>query len=211
MNLNDISHSLQSGKAKETSDLIARAIKENYSVESILKQGLIPGMAAVKNRLRKNEIFVPDLLVAARAMNMGIKTLRPTLASSIGEPTGTAVIGTVRGDTHDIEKNLMSIMMEGKGLKVIDLGTGVSAERFIEAAVTGKAQIIACSAMLPTTMGQLKSIVQAAASAGIRDQVKIIITGAPVTEKYCHIIGADMYAPDAVSAAEMASAHLRSS
>jgi methanogenic corrinoid protein MtbC1 len=209
MILNEISHSLQSGKAKETSDLIAKAIEENYSVESILKQGLIPGMTAVKTRLKKNEIFIPDLLIAARAMNRGIETLRPTLASSITEPAGTAIIGTVKGDIHDIEKNIMSIMMEGKGLRVIDLGAGVSAQRFIETAILEKAQIIACSAMLPTTMGQLKSIVQAAAAAGIRDQIKIIITGAPVTEKFCHIIGADMYAPDSVIAAEMAAAQVK--
>jgi methanogenic corrinoid protein MtbC1 len=211
MILNDISHSLQSGKAKETSALITKAIKENYSIESILKQGLVPGMAAVRRRLKKNEIFIPDLLVAARAMNIGIKTLRPTLASSITASKGTVIVGTVRGDIRDIEKNLTVIMLEGIGFRVIDLGVGISAERFIETAITEKAQFIVCSATLPTTISQLKSVVQAAAAAGIRDQVKIIVTGAAVTEKYCQIIGADLYAPDSVGVTEVAAAHLDAS
>ncbi|MDR2739663.1 MAG: B12-binding domain-containing protein [Treponema sp.] len=204
VNLSDISKSLQSGKAGETSDLIAKAIQENYSVESILKQGLIPGMCAVTCRYKRKEIFQPELLVAARAMNMGIRTLRPFIASSAGKPKGTVTIGTVKGDIQDIEKNLMAVTMEGIGLRVIDLGTGVSPEKFIEAAIAEKARIVLCIANLPAAMGQLKLVVHAAITSGIRNRIKIIISGAPVTEKYCRTIGADHYAWDTVSAAEMA-------
>jgi methanogenic corrinoid protein MtbC1 len=206
VNLNDISQSLQSGKAQETSNLITKAIEEHYSIESILKQGLISGMSAVEIRYKKNEIFIPEVLIAARAMNMGIKTLRPIIASSVGEPKGTVVIGTVKGDIHDIEKNLMAVTMEGIGLRVIDLGVGVAPERFIETAVTEKARIIVCIASMTITMMQFKSVIRAAASAGIRTQIKIMVTGAPVTEQYSRIIGADTYAPDTVSAAEVARA-----
>jgi methanogenic corrinoid protein MtbC1 len=209
MNLRDISESLQSGKARETSVLITQAIQENYSVESILKLGLIPGITAVQERLRKNEIFMPDMLVAARAMNIGIKTLRPCLAASGAEPKGTVVIGTVKGDLRDTEKNLAAIMMEGIGLKVVDLGVSVSHERFIEAAAREKAQVIFCLALRTGTMSQMKILVQACAGAGIRGRVKIMIAGYPVTETYCRVIGADLYAPDAVNAAEMALAHCK--
>jgi methanogenic corrinoid protein MtbC1 len=204
VNLSDISQSLQSGKAGETSDLIARAIEENYSVESILKQGLIPGMYAVTSRYKRREIFQPELLVAARAMNIGIRTLRPAIASRTGTPKGVVIIGVVKGDSHDIEKNLMAVTMEGLGLRVIDLGTGVSPERFVEAAIAEKAQVILCTANLPAAMGQLKLVVHAAVSSGIRNRVTIMVSGAPVTEKYCRAIGADCYVKDAVEAAEMA-------
>jgi methanogenic corrinoid protein MtbC1 len=205
IDLNAISHSLQSGKGKETSDLIAQAIKENYSVESILKHGLIAGMTAVERRYRKNEIFMPELAIANRAMKMGIKTLESSLDIPEKNLRGTVVIGTVKEDTQDIEKTLMAVMMQGMGLRVIDLGAGITNEQFIEKAITEKAQIIACTAALATTMPHMKTLVQAVCAAGIRKQVKIMIGGAPVTERYCKIIGADMYASDAVSGAELAS------
>ncbi|WP_010262173.1 cobalamin-binding protein [Treponema primitia] len=204
VNLSDISQSLQSGKAVETSDLIARAIEENYSADTILKQGVIPGMRAVKARYMRKEIYQPELLIAARAMNMGIRTLRPLIALSMGNPKGTVIIGTVKGDIQDIEKNLMALTMEGAGLRVIDLGIGVSADRFIEAAIMERARIIFCTANLPATMGQLKLVVHAATASGIRGRIKIMVSGAPVTEKYCHVIEADIYARDMVNAAEMA-------
>jgi methanogenic corrinoid protein MtbC1 len=206
VNLKDISSSLQLGKATETADLITRAFKENYSVESILKNGLIPGMLEMKNKLEKQEILVPELIVAARAMNIGIKTLRPLIASTSVEPKGIVIIGTVKGDIYEIDKNLIAVTMEGIGLRVVDLGIGVTAERFVEAAVKEKAQVIVCCANLTTTMPQLKMVVHAVASAGIRNKVKLLITGAPVTERYCRVIGADIYAPDTISAAEMAAA-----
>ncbi|GHV76055.1 hypothetical protein AGMMS49942_08760 [Spirochaetia bacterium] len=207
VNLSDISQSLQSGKAGETSALIARAIKENYSIDSIIKQGLIPGMHAVTDRYKRKEIFRPELLVAERAMNLGIRLLRQTFVTAgnfIGKDTGTVIIGAVKGDHRGIEKNLMAVTMEGLGLRVIDLGAGVSPERFIEAAIAEKARVILCTANLPAVMGQLKLVVHAAVSSGIRNRVTIMVSGVPVTEKYCRAIGADSYARDAVAAAEMA-------
>jgi methanogenic corrinoid protein MtbC1 len=204
VNLSDISQSLQSGKAGETTNLIARAIEERYSVESILKQGLIPGMSAVTARYKRKEISLPELLLAKRALNMGIRVLRPAIASSAENPRGVVIIGTVKGDIQDIEKNLMAVAMEGIGLRVIDLGTGVSPERFVEAAIAEKARIILCTANLPAIMGQLKLVVHAAVSSGVRTRIKIIVSGAPVTEKYCRAIGADLYAKDTVAAAELA-------
>jgi methanogenic corrinoid protein MtbC1 len=206
VNLKDISSSLQSGKAAETADLIVRAFEENNSVESILKQGLISGISEMKSKIKKNEILMPEFIIAARAMNIGIKTLRPLIASSSTEPKGVVVIGTVKGDIHDIDKNLIAVAMEGIGLRVIDLGIGVTAERFIDTAIKEKAQMVVCCASLTSTMHQLKSVVQAAASSGVRNKIKILITGAPVTEKYCQVIGADFYAPDTMSAAEQAAA-----
>jgi methanogenic corrinoid protein MtbC1 len=202
VDLQEISMSLQSGKAREMSDLINRAIEENYSTDSILRQGLIPGIAAIEERFRKNEIFIPELLIAARAMNMGIKMLRPVT----NVPVGTVVIGTVKGDMRDMEKNFIAALMEGMGLRVIDLGAGISPEKFIDAARGEKARVVICTAAYTSSMFQMKLLVQALAADEIRNRIKVMVTGAPVTEKYCRIIGADLYAPDVVSAAELAAA-----
>jgi methanogenic corrinoid protein MtbC1 len=163
-------------------------------------------MYAVTDRYKRTEIFQPELLVARRAMNMGIKALRPAIASSAGNPKGVVIIGTVKDDSQDIEKNLMAVTMEGMGLRVRDLGAGVSPERFVEAAIAEKAQVILCTANLPAAMAQLKLVVRAAVSSGIRNRVRIMVSGVPVTEKYCRSIGADYYAGDTVAAAEMAGA-----
>jgi methanogenic corrinoid protein MtbC1 len=204
INLSDIAQRLQAGKAGETADLIAKALEENNSVESILRQALIPGMRAVANRYKRREIFQPELLVAERAMNWGIEILRSAIAAQAGEPRGSVVIGVVKGDLRDFEKNLMAIALESKSLRVIDLGIGVDPERFVETALAEKARLILCSANLPSAMGQLRLVVHAAVSSGVRNQVTIMVTGAPVTEKYCRSIGADCYARDALSAADMA-------
>jgi methanogenic corrinoid protein MtbC1 len=209
VNLDEISYSLQSGKAKAASDLINQAIRENYSIENILKQGLVAGMSVVKSRFIKNEIFIPDVLVATRAMNMGIKALKPSLTVSDAESKGTVVIGTVRGDMQEIDKNLIAIMMMGMGLKVIDLGRGVTQEQFIEAAKEEKARLITCVSSLTTTMPHLKTLVQAVKAAGIHDMVKVMVYGGPVTDQYSHIIGADFYAPDTEKAAEIAAAYCK--
>jgi methanogenic corrinoid protein MtbC1 len=206
VNLSEISCSLQSGKAMETSALITKAFSENYSVESILKQGLIPGMKIVEERLVRNEILVPEMLIADRAMNLGLKALRLLIPSPAGKPDVTVIIGTVKGEPRDIEKNLISVMMQGLGFRVVDLGTGVSPEKFVQAAISENAQFITAISSLTTTMPQLKLIVQTAVAANIRDQVKIVVTGRPVTEQYCQAIGADIYAPDAASAAELVAA-----
>jgi methanogenic corrinoid protein MtbC1 len=204
INLSDIAQRLQAGKAGETADLIAKALEENYSVEDILRQALIPGMSAITNRYKRREIFQPEMLVAERAMNWGIEILRSAIASKAGKPRGAVITGVVKGDIRDFEKNLMAIALESKDLRVIDLGTGVEPERFVETAVMEKAQIILCAANLPSTMGQLKLVVQAAISAGVRNRITIMVTGAPVTEKYCLAIGADYYAQDALAAADFA-------
>lgn len=206
IDLREISCSLQSGKAMETSALITKAFAEHYSVESILKQALIPGIKTVEERLVRNEIFVPEMVIADRAMNMGLKTLRLLIPAPDGEQCPTVIVGTVKGELRDIEKNLVVVMMKGLGFRVVDLGTGVSPEKFIQTAVNEDAQFITAISMVTTTMHQLKLIVQTAAAANIREQVKIIVTGKPVTEKFCQAIGADIYAPDAVSAAELIAA-----
>jgi methanogenic corrinoid protein MtbC1 len=209
VNLDEISYNLQSGKAKATSDLINQAIRENYSIENILKQGLIAGMSVVKGRFKRKEIFIPDVLVATRAMNMGIKALKPSLTVSDAESKGTVVIGTVKGDMQEIDKNLIAIMMMGMGLKVIDLGGGVTQEQFIEAVKEERAQLIICISSLTTTMPHLKALIQALNASGIHDAVKVMIYGGAVTDRYSQSIGADFYAPDTEKAAEIAAAYCK--
>lgn len=204
VDFNLISENLQKGKAKDVEALVQQAVDENVAAKDILEQGLMAGMSVVGERFKKNEIFVPEVLIAARAMKAGVKILRPLLVTAGVQSRGTVVIGTVKGDLHDIGKNLVAMMMEGAGLRIVDLGTDVSPERFVESAKAENANIIACSALLTTTMTQMKNVVQAAESAGIRDHVKIMVGGAPVTESFCKSIGADRYAADAATAAEIA-------
>ena len=199
-----IAENLQKGRAKDVEALVQQALSENVGAKDILEQGLMSGMSVVGERFKKNEVFVPEVLIAARAMNAGMKILKPFLVSAGVKARGTVVLGTVKGDLHDIGKNLVGMMMEGAGLRVVDLGTDVSPERFIEAAKAESADIIACSALLTTTMVQMKNVVAAAESAGIRSSVKIMVGGAPVTESFCASIGADKYSPDAATAAETA-------
>ena len=202
--LNEISENLQKGKAKVVKELCEKAINEGGSPDLILKEGLLAGMSIIGEKFKNNEVYVPEVLVAARAMNMGMQVLKPLLSSEASTPLGRVCIGTVEGDLHDIGKNLVKMMMEGKGLEVIDLGTDVSPEKFINAAIEENCNIICCSALLTTTMGVMGDVVKAAVEAGIRDKVKIMVGGAPVTEAFCKEIGADVYAPDAASAADAA-------
>ena len=204
MNLHDISIKLQAGKAKEVKALVQQAIDEGISPKTILEEGLLSGMSVIGEKFKNNEVFVPEVLVAARAMNMGASLLKPLLVEEGVKASGKACIGTVKGDLHDIGKNLVKMMMEGKGLEVIDLGTDVAPETFVQAAIDQHCQIICCSALLTTTMGTMEDVVKAAEAAGIRDQVKIMVGGAPVTEAFCQRIGADAYTPDAATAAERA-------
>lgn len=206
VDLNLISENLQKGRAKDVEALVTQALAENILAKDILEQGMMTGMAIIGEKFKKNEVFVPEVLIAARAMNMGMKVLKPALVSAGVEARGTVIIGTVKGDLHDIGKNLVGMMMEGAGLRVVDLGTDVSPERFVEAAKAESADIIACSALLTTTMTQMKNVVQAAESAGIRGKIKIMVGGAPVTDNFCAQIGADKYSADAASAAEVAAA-----
>ncbi len=202
--LQEISKQLQMGKAKVVTELVQQAIDEGVPVGEILNDGLLSGMGIIGEKFKNNEVFVPEVLVAARAMNAGTALLKPLLAGSGVKATGKVCIGTVQGDLHDIGKNLVKMMMEGRGLEVIDLGTDVPAEKFIETAVNEECSIICCSALLTTTMSVMQTVVQAMEAAGIRDKVKIMIGGAPITEAFCKSIGADCYTPDASTAAEVA-------
>lgn len=204
MDLQEISLQLQAGKAKIVKTLVQQAIEEGIPAQQILEDGLLAGMNVIGAKFKNNEVFVPEVLVAARAMNQGANLLKPLLVQDGVKASGRICIGTVKGDLHDIGKNLVKMMMEGKGLEVIDLGTDVAPETYIQTAVERDCQIICCSALLTTTMGVMADVVKAAEEAGIRDKVKIMVGGAPVTESFCRQIGADAYTPDATSAAEKA-------
>ena len=202
--LSEMSEALQKGRAKLVKELVNKAIEEGYSAKEILENGLLPGMNVVGAKFKNNEVFVPEVLVAARAMNAGTELLKPLMKAAGMEPIGKACLGTVKGDLHDIGKNLVRMMLEGKGIEVIDLGVDVAPETFVQTAKEQGCQIIACSALLTTTMPVMADVVKAAKEAGIRSQVKIMIGGAPTTEQFCQNIGADAYTPDAASAAEKA-------
>lgn len=202
--LEEISTFLQQGRTPKVKLLVQQAIDEQMAPQDILENGLIAGMNVIGEKFKNNQVFVPEVLIAARAMNAGIAMLKPLLVSSGVQAKGTAVIGTVKGDQHDIGKNLVKMMMEGKGLNVIDLGVDVSAEKFLQNAIEHNAQLVCCSALLTTTMGEMKRVVELFEEKGLRNQVKIMIGGAPVTQNFCDTIGADCYTPDAASAAEAA-------
>ena len=202
--MTEISELLQKGKSKDVVALVKQAVEEGVSAETILKEGLLAGMEVVGRRFRDNEIFVPEVLVAARAMGKGTEVLRPLLAQEGASASGKVCIGTVKGDMHDIGKNLVKMMLEGKGLEVIDLGTDVPAEKFVQVAKEENCQVICCSALLTTTMPEMENVVKAAIEAGIRDQVKIMVGGAPITQEFADSIGADAYTDDAASAADVA-------
>ena len=202
--LQEISAKIQAGRAKIVKELVQQAIDEGIPAEQILEEGLLAGLNVIGVKFKNNEVFVPEVLISARAMNQGVSILKPLLAQSESKVSGRVCIGTVKGDLHDIGKNLVRIMLEGKGLDVIDLGVDVAPETFIQTAVDQNCQVIMCSALLTTTMGVMEDIVNAAENAGIRDKVKIMVGGAPVTDSFCQQIGADAYTPDATSAAEKA-------
>lgn len=202
--LEEISSYLQMGKAKDVKRLVQQAIDEGMPAKTILDEGLLKGMNIIGVKFKNNEVFVPEVLVAARAMNRGTALLKPLLVEDGVEASGKVCIGTVKGDLHDIGKNLVRMMMEGKGIEVIDLGTDVSPETFVKTAIDENCQIICCSALLTTTMGVMENVVKAADEAGIRDKVKIMVGGAPVTQQFCDQINADAFTPDAASAADTA-------
>ncbi len=202
---------VETGKVKAVRELVNKAIEEGVPPKEILDNGLLPGMSNIGEKFKNNEVYVPEVLIAARAMNAGVTLLKPLMASGEMNDAGTAVIGTVKGDLHDIGKNLVKMMLEGKGINVIDLGVDVSAERFVEEAINNNAQIICCSALLTTTMGEMENVVKVAKEKRIRDKVYIMIGGAPITQEYCDKIGADCYTTDAASAADAAIAHLKKS
>ena len=204
MNLNEISTQLQAGKAKIVKTLVQEALDAGVPAQQILEEGLLAGMSVVGEQFKNNEIFVPEVLVAARAMNMGTSLLKDKLAESGVKAKGRVCIGTVKGDLHDIGKNLVKMMMESKGLEVIDLGVDVPAELFVQTAKEQNCQIICCSALLTTTMMVMGDVVKELENSGMRSNVKVMVGGAPVSEAFCKQIGADAYTPDAASAAEKA-------
>jgi len=202
--LEQISEELIKGKANEVRELVKKALEEGLAPGDVLNKGLLSGMSVVGDRFKKNEIYVPEVLIAARAMKAGTEVLKPLLAESGVKPAGTVVLGTVKGDLHDIGKNLVGMMMEGAGFAVVDLGTDVPSEKFVESAKESKAEIVAASALLTTTMTGMKDIVEKVKASDLSGKVKLLIGGAPVTQAFCDEIGADGYAPDAASAADLA-------
>ena len=200
----EISSYLQQGRAPKVKELVAKALEDGEDASRILEDGLLSGMSIIGGKFKNNEVYVPEVLIAARAMNAGMEILKPVLAGGDVKAAGKAVMGTVKGDLHDIGKNLVKIMFEGKGIEVIDLGTDVPPETFVQTAIDNGAGIIACSALLTTTMGAMKEVVAKAEEMGIRDKVTIMVGGAPVTENYKNSIGADYYAPDAATASDIA-------
>lgn len=206
MILTDISAQLQLGRAKQVEELVRQAIAEGIPAQRILDEGLLNGMNVIGEKFKRDEVYVPQVMMSARAMKAGTALLQPLLTEQGDRVVGRVCIGTVMGDLHDIGKNIVKMMMEGKGLEVIDLGIDVSPETFVQTAIEQDCQIICCSSLLTTTMDVMEDVVKAAEAAGIREKVKIMVGGAPVSEDFCRRIGADAYTPDAASAAERAKA-----
>ena len=204
VNLDVISEALQRGDAEKVEELVKKSLEENLTPKKILEDGLIKGMGIIGAKFKKNEVYVPEVLIAARAMHAGMNILKPKLIETGVENIGIVAIGTVKGDLHDIGKNLVKMMLEGAGFEVIDLGIDVSADKFVEAVKEHKPNIIAMSALLTTTMVNMPEVIKALEAAGLREKVKIMIGGAPITQNYADQIGADGYSPDAASAVDNA-------
>lgn len=202
--LDNLRKNVVDGDLNATQDLVTKALVKNIPPEKILKDGLIAAMTEVGRLFENGEYFIPEMLISARAMKGGLAILRPQLAAANIQSIGKVVIGTVQGDLHDIGKNLVGMMLEGAGFEVIDLGVDVSVEKYVAAVKEHTPDLIGLSALLTTTMPRMKDILLALRAAGLRDKVKVMIGGAPVTEQYVADIGADIYAQDAASAAQRA-------
>ncbi len=197
-----------SGSAPKVRELTQQAMEAGADAKVVLLEALIPAMGEVGRRMKAQEYFVPEVLLSARAMQQGLALLKPKLAGSGLEPLGKVVLGTVEGDLHDIGKNLVGMMLEGAGFEVIDLGTNVSADRFVVTVKEQGASLLAMSALLTTTMPNMSKTIAALKEAGLRDRVKVIVGGAPVTQRYSDEIGADGFAPDASVAVDVAKERL---
>lgn len=202
--IEEICEYLQKGRAKNVKALVQQALDEGLDAKTILDEGLLSGMMTIGGKFKRNEVFVPEVLVAARAMNAGMAILEPKLVEIGNEPVGKAVIGTVKGDLHDIGKNLVAMMLKGAGFEVCDLGVDVEPEVYIEKAEEIGADIIGMSALLTTTMPNMKDLIDLLQEKGLRDKYIVMIGGAPVNETFAQEIGADYYTPDAASATETA-------
>ena len=202
--LQEMASNLYKGEAEVVVGLVQKALDQDMTPEEILANGLIAGMDEVGKDFKAGDLFVPEVLIAGRAMHAGMDIQRPLLAESDTPSAGKYVIGTVQGDLHDIGKNLVKMMLEGAGFETIDLGTDVSAEAFVAAVREHQPQLLGLSALLTTTMPGMKATIEALQEAGLRDTVKIMVGGAPVTAAFAERIGADAYAPDAASAVDTA-------
>ncbi len=200
--LKALSEALIAGDRNKVVELTTQAIEEGLAPKTILEDGLIAGMNVIGKRFKNNEVYVPEVLIAARAMHGAMDVLKPKLVEAGVEPVGKVILGTVKGDLHDIGKNLVGMMLTGGGFMVVDIGIDVPAEKFVEMCKSEGAQLLALSALLTTTMPQMAEVVQAAKAAGV--EVKTMIGGAPVTQSYADEIGADGYAADAASAVDLA-------
>lgn len=200
----EISEMLQKGRAKNVKELVQQALDNGVTPQEILSDGMIAGMSIVGQKFKENKVYVPEVLIAARAMNAGLEILKPVLAQAGVDPVGKAVICTVKGDMHDIGKNLVKMMLEGAGIECIDLGVDAAADKIVNAVKESGAKIVCLSALLTTTMTAQKTVIDALTAAGLRDQVKVMVGGAPVTQSFADEIGADAYTPDAATAAEVA-------
>ena len=199
-----IKENLMKGKAKDVKEQVEQAMKQGVPAVEILNNGLLAGMSVIGEKFKKNEVYVPEVLIAARAMKAGMEILKPALAAAKVQPRGVVVVGTVKGDLHDIGKNLVGMMLEGAGFKVVDAGINVEPAQFIELARSNKAQLIGVSALLTTTMTNMKLVVEQVKKSDLAGKLKVMVGGAPLTQAFCDEIGADGYAPDAASAADMA-------
>lgn len=195
---------ISQGKMEDVKKLTQGALDSGQKAEDILKGGLLPAMEQIGVKFKNNEIYIPEVLIAARAMHAGMGVLKPILSKSSATQAVKVLIGTVKGDLHDIGKNLVAMMLEGGGFDVIDLGIDVPADKFVEAIKTHRPQVVGMSALLTTTMREMKSTMEAIQEAGLRKQVKTMIGGAPVTDRFAKEIGADGYAPDAATAVDVA-------
>jgi len=204
--LSDIAELVQKGKAQEVSDLVLKALDEGIGAQQILDDGLLKGMGELGVKFKNNEVFVPEVLIAARALNKGTDTLKEKLVDLDVKSVGKVVLATVAGDLHDIGKNLVKLMLEGSGFEVIDLGTDVPADKIVAAVNEYNPDVIALSALLTTTMSAQADVIKALEASGDRDKVKVIVGGAPITDAFAKEIGADGYSEDASGAAEIAKA-----
>ena len=204
IDLNSMSEALQRGDAEKVEELVRKALEENLTPKKILEDGLIKGMDIIGAKFKKNEVYVPEVLIAARAMHAGMDILRPKLTEAGVKDIGKVVMGTVKGDLHDIGKNLVEMMLEGAGFNVIDLGVDVSADKYVEAVKDHQPDILAMSALLTTTMIYMGEVIKALNDVGLRNKLKIMVGGAPITQDYADQIGADGYSLDAASAVDKA-------
>lgn len=200
----EISEFTQKGRAKNVKELVSQALDSGISAKEILNDGLIAGMMVIGEKFKNNQVYVPEVLIAARAMNQGVAIIKPHLTKEGVEPVGKAVICTVKGDLHDIGKNLVKMMLEGVGIECIDLGVDISGEQIVDAVKSSGAKVLCLSSLLTTTMTYQKDIIDTLVAAEIRDSVKVMVGGAPVTQEFADEIGADAYTADAASAAEAA-------